>query len=347
VEIFDPATGLSTQLGGATPLPNQMMSIGRCQHAAVLAGTSVYFFGGGPNTTNVDVFDTTNNTFLILLLPTVATARLLPTATLLGAASGSNSGKIVIAGGYNPVNGTVLNSIELFTPGTTPATLYTATLGGGGAGTGRGDHTATLVGKWLFFIGGNYGGGAAPGVSSSVDAIDTTLAPTGATIVNSTPASNATARWGHSAAALSSGNAILLMGGLNSSLAVLSTVQTYAINPLTGSAGGAATANINMASARAYFPVLQTRTADKFLVFGGTSFLGNPDLGSTSIELIDATNAFAITASPSQGGVVLSVPRQESAAVLINNGGSPAFFVAGGDPGGAAANGTHEVIVDP
>ncbi len=79
MEIFDPATGVSTQLGGATPLPNQMMSIERCQHAAVLAGTSVYFFGGA--NTNVDVFDTTNNTFLIVLLPTVATVRLLASTT--------------------------------------------------------------------------------------------------------------------------------------------------------------------------------------------------------------------------------------------------------------------------
>jgi hypothetical protein len=349
VEIFDPVTGVSTQLGGATPLPNQMMSIERCQHAAVLAGTSVYFFGGA-NTTNVDVFDTTNNTFLIVLLPTVATVRLLPTATLLGAASGVNNGKIVIAGGYNAGVTTTLNSIELFTPSgsTSSSTTYTAQLGGGTAGgTGRGDHTATLVGKWLFFIGGRYG--AFAGVSSSVDAIDTTLAPTGggaATIVNSTPSANATARRGHSAVALNSGNAILLMGGLDFSLALLNAVQTYAINPTTGSASGTATPNINMASARAYFPVLQTLTADKFLVFGGTSLIGNPDQGSTSIELIDATVS-PITASPFQGGVVLSVARQESTAVLISNGGNPAFLVAGGDPGGAAANGTHEVIVDP
>jgi len=345
VEIYDPATGSSTLLGNGTPAADQVMSVDRCQHSAVLVGSKVYFIGGA-NSTTIDVFDTTTNTFQTTSLPTMSTVRLNPTATLLGPASGANSGKIVIAGGYNPSTFESHNSMELFTPGGN-TTTYTALLGGGAAGSGRSDHTATLIGKWLFFTGGIFGTGT--GVSSSIDAIDTSLVPSGdgaATIVNSTP-SYAPARWGHSAIALSSGSHILLLGGADSTNSPTSSVQAYVVNTSNGSISGATTP-VNMTNARAYFPVLATHINDKFVVFGGTSSFGTTDIGSTSIELIDATYPESINAG-SYFGKTLKTARQHASALNLNIAGASnsVFFVVGGDPGGTASSGTAELIIEP
>jgi hypothetical protein len=71
-------------------------------------------------------------------------------------------------------------------------------------------------------------------------------------------------------------------------------------------------------------------------------------VGTPSIDLIDATNANALSAGSYHFGTALSVARLHATAVQFNNGGTPAILVAGGDPAGAgAANGTHDVIVTP
>ena len=127
----------------------------------------------------------------------------------------------------------------------------------------------------------------------------------------------------------------------SSEASLLQTMQTYAIDTTTGSAAAAATANVNMTSSRAYFPVLQTTTNDKFVVFGGTSSFASTDLGRTSVELIDATNPASLTTGSYQNGVALSVARQMSAGVIVNG----KFFIAGGNPGATAAAGSFETIL--
>lgn len=352
VEIYDPATGTSSVLGGGSPAPNQRMTTERGGHAAVLAGTKVYFFGGAGTTNDytnriIDVFDTATKTFLTNGQPTLQTGRTWHTATLLGVSSGGNAGKIVLAGGCD-ANGTPLNSMELFTPGggTTP---YAATLLGAGAGSGRAAHTATLVDKWLCFAGGFYGTGVSSGVSSSVDAIDTTLPAGGAgaaTVVNSGPPANARSRYGH-AAILCGGNRILLAGGIDPSGNLLSSVQTYLINPANGVATNA-TIPAYMTVARANFPLLQVGPGDLFIAFGGTSYIGSTDVGSTAVEYLNATIPAAISISMASSS--LKVPRQLLTAVKLELPGASraAFFVAGGDPGSfVATSGTAEIFLGP
>jgi hypothetical protein len=339
VEIYDPATGALTQLADAA---GTRLTVARCQHNAVLSGTHVYFFSGSASK-NVDVFDTANNTFKTSSLPSLNTVRVTATVTLLGANAGSNSGKIVVAGGYT-TGLTPLNSVELFAPSTGSSLSYSGVSLNGG--NGRGDHTATVLGKWLCFEGGVTGGG----VANNVDCLDTSSTKvtggTGIAVVKSAPSSNATARWAHSAVALSNGTDILLMGGFDGSNTVLKTMQTYSINTTTGVVS-AASAPLDMGAGRAYFPVLATRSTDKFVVFGGMTSQGTPDGGGTAIELIDATGALGASAYATPN---LSVARLESAAVNLALPGASnfAFLIAGGDPAaGGASNGTVEVIIDP
>ena len=268
-------------------------------------------------------------------------ARLSPTATVLGAGSGSNSGRVVISGGYTTAF-VPLSSVELFTPGGTSAS-YTTTL----IASGRADHTATMVGKWLVFVGGNTGSGGAATVASSADALDTTLSTNTAVMVTSTPVTNASRRSAHAAQALSNGTDILLMGGVDNTGALLKTAQRYALNPASGVVT-AATANVAMANVRASFPALGTRMTDKIVVFGGSVALSSNDTGGTSIELLDVTGA-NVAVSGYGGAAALSVARHDARAVQLALAGASnlSFLVVGGDPGGAATSGSVEVIVDP
>jgi hypothetical protein len=336
-EIYDPSTGATTVPSGTS----KTLSVERCQHAAVLVGTQVYFFGGSASSLVVDIYDSGTDSFLTASLPSMAVYRKLPTATLLGAASGTNSGKIVLAGGFTTVHSVILTSMELFDPVAGTSTLYNRTNAKLNGTDGRAEQSATLVGKWLVLVGGQTN---STWGTSSADSFDTTLSPANAVVTSSTPPSNGSLRGAHAAALLSNGTDILLVGGYGNSQTPIKTVQTYTVSATTGLVT-AASATVNLASTRAQMPMVATRQTDKFIVIGGIgAYSTGTDTGKNTVELVDASGATIAASSLSN----MSVVRGISAAVNLNLGTSNfAFLVAGGDPGGTAAAGTAETLIEP
>ena len=343
-ELWDPATGTFTSVPTT-------MSTARCRHVAVLAGSLVYLFGGGASSSNaVDVYDYTSNSFSVAPV-FLATARISPSVTLLP----DNS--MAVAGGYSSTTGGAVSSVEHYVPGVS-SSIYNG-VGLGEIASGLADHVAILLqGRYLLFSGGISGTGA---VSNSVYTVD--LNNPNATTVN-TPGQGpwpaippVTPRMGHQAFLNATGSALILVGGISSiggSGTFVPTVQTLNLSSSFAQVQGAQNP-VTMTNARAFFPVLRTRTSDVYVAFGGTnSFNANADLGTSSIEQIDARNPSAVLVGAWGGASSLSLQRNGAGAVNLNPFNTAlwssnfAFFIAGGDPsGGGGFPGTGEVLIDP
>ena len=358
-EVYDPATG--------STVPAGTMLVSRCMHTAVLSPiTNKVYVMGGANDARLDVFTYSASaspwgTWQGSGLPTMSKVRTGHSATLLGSASNGgtpttdNRNKIAVVGGFDPSNGNAgRNDLELFDPGANSgnggSTLYsfnpnagppqvTTTLSGA-----RGEHAAVLIGPWLFFIGGS---DKASAYSATIDVLDTRRRVDSGLlttqIATSSPA-NAVARRGHSAIAVDS-STILVVGGYNGT-AVLNSIQTYTVDSTTvgGTAGqvtgvSAITGTTILTTARVRFPLLAAGPANQYLVFGGTTSLGAPDVGTGSVEIIDSR---ALTAS--SGGTLKSV-RQAATTTNLNLSGASnfGFLIAGG----AAATGGAEFYIGP
>ena len=358
-EVYDPATG--------STVPAGTMLVSRCMHTAVLSPiTNKVYVMGGANDARLDVFTYSASaspwgTWQGSGLPTMSKVRTGHSATLLGSASNGgtpttdNRNKIAVVGGFDPSNGNAGRyDLELFDPGANSgnggSTLYsfnpnagppqvTTTLSGA-----RGEHAAVLIGPWLFFIGGS---DKASAYSATIDVLDTRRRVDSGLlttqIATSSPA-NAVARRGHSAIAVDS-STILVVGGYNGT-AVLNSIQTYTVDSTTvgGTAGqvtgvSAITGTTILTTARVRFPLLAAGPANQYLVFGGTTSLGAPDVGTGSVEIIDSS---ALTAS--SGGTLKSV-RQAATTTNLNLSGASnfGFLIAGG----AAATGGAEFYIGP
>jgi hypothetical protein len=354
-EVYDPDKGTSTTV-------TSTLAIKRCMHTAVMAGNKVYVMGGGndgtaANTLLIDVYlynPATPNVFgawQTTARPVLKIARTGHSATLLGAASNNgtvnNTGKIIVAGGYDTAHANGLDSFELFDPagssGNGSSALYTGT--GSTFLAGRGEHAAALAGKWLLIIGGF--DPFVPNYSPSVDAIDTTKAVTDNNPINPTNAATMTgfpnpavARIAHSAIALST-TSILVVGGVpDGTGAVLASMQKYTLG--TNGSITDVSAAANLAMGRARFQLLPAGPAGKYIVFGGSSAVSTTsasDTATSSIEVIDSG-----TLGVTSGGTLLSARQALSAVNLALTGASNfGFLVAGG----AAASGGAEVVVGP
>ena len=338
-ELYDPATGSTTSAG--------TMKYGHCLHTAVQVGGKVYVMGGvkdatASNDVRIDVYTVATGTWQSPAsgLPVLQAARYAHTATLVP--SGANAGKIIVAGGYNPVGDAGLVSIELFDPAGPTSTTYTKTGGSGptALSIGRGDSAAALAGTWLYIIGGADGAG---NYSNSIDAIDTTLPANNGTNggqVNHTPQpTNGISRVAHAALGLTS-TTILVAGGIIDNTPTFSPLmQVYTVDG-SGNVTGIS-AGTNMTTARARFTLLPAGPANKYLAFGGVTALANPDTGTNSLELLTNT---AGTLSTASGGTMLS-NRVAAAPVNLAVAGATnfVFLVAGG----AAAAGAGEVVIGP
>ena len=350
-EVYDPTTGSTVSAG--------TMVVGRCMHTAVLANNNrVYVMGGSANV-RVDVFvynaaaspwgswqqDTTP------ALAQLVTARSGHSATLLGAASVNvgqaidNSGMIVVAGGFTGARAGI-DTLELFDPSanggngaSTPWTYNTGTTTT--FSVKRAEHSAVLIGPWLFFIGGFDGTSA---YSSTIDVLDTRrfVTSTLPTQISTSSPSGGIGRMGHSAIAVDA-STILVAGGYDGA-SVLSSMQKYTVDSTTsGGTKGTVTAiaaAVSLATARVRFPLLAAGPSNKYLAFGGTNSYGTPDVATGSVEIINATST--LTASP--GGTLKSL-RQALTATNLNLTGASnfAFLVAGG----AVATGGAEIYIGP
>ena len=369
-EIYDPAAGT------ITAVPSALVS-SRCLHTAVFVATTgnihtgkVFIIGGANDATasknvKIDVFlynDATANVFgawQSTTLPVMQVARVGHSATLLGSNAGSNNGKIIIAGGYQPgytqTTGSGLDTAELFDPaggsGNGTSALYSGT--GSNFLAGRGEHAAVLAGKWLLIIGG-YSPSANAGVgnfSPSVDAIDTTVsaatnnpfAQTGATTMTGF-ANPAVGRFGHSAIALNA-TAILVAGGVpDRSGSVRASMQKYTLNQSSGLITGTG-APVNFNTGRARFQLLAAGPVNKYLAFGGSSAISNTsaiDTATNSVEVVTADTGSTLATANS--GTMASARQALTATNLKLSGASNFTFLIAG---GAAAVGGAELFHGP
>jgi surface adhesion protein len=358
-EVYDPSAGTLTAVAGT-------MATNRCLHTAVLvpaSGTTgkVFIMGGAndatvANNVKVDVFQYDTGTASPFgtwqTTAMLATARIGPSATLIGGSTSNTcQGKIVVAGGYT-TSGAGINTLECFDPGAGTSSIYsfkptsvmTTTLS-----TGRGEHAAVVMGQWLFLIGG-YDGTT---YASSIDALDLTRfvnsTLSNSQIVTSSSVTNAVSRAGHAAIALDA-TTMLVAGGYDGSSALTSmqkyTVDTNAVgaaHPNAGKVTAISTAQ-NLATGRARFPLLAAGPLNKYIVFGGSSTIStnaSPDTATSSIEVIDNSG---VTLSASGFGN-LKQARQAPSAVNLNLSATSnfAFLIAGG---GTASGGT-EIVAGP
>jgi uncharacterized delta-60 repeat protein len=197
VELYDPASGTWTGTGA--------LQTGRYQHAATLLTSGKVLATGGYNRTNgflasAELFDPASGTWI--QTGSMTTARDSHTATLLP------NGKVLVTGGYNSsLMNWFISSAELYDPA---SGKWTTT---GSLTTGRAFHTATLLPDGRVLVAGGFGGLTFPNPNnatylSSVELYDPV---TGQWTVTG---AMTTARDGHAAALLPSGN-VLAVGGAN------------------------------------------------------------------------------------------------------------------------------------
>lgn len=355
-EIYDPATGATTAAGN--------MTVARCMHTAVLASngtTNKVYVMGGANNANIDVFNTSNNTWQPTGLPTLQQKRVGHSATLLDAASGY-AGHILVAGGYDPANGNAgLATLEDFdptassgnglstqwryncSPSTTNCTTFTAT----SLSQPRGEHAAVLINGFVFFIGGWDGTAGTGGYSPTVDILNTPnrLVQSGSAtnqISTQGAVTNEVARAALSAVMLDA-STILVVGGYNGT-SFLQTMQKYTVNTSPGGTNPATltsvAAAVNLTTGRARFQLVPSTIAGRYLAIGGTTAYGTPDTATSSVELITAGTLAASAATS------LLNPRQALTAtnLAISGASSLVYLVAGG---GTSATGAAEAYIAP
>lgn len=302
-EFYTPSAGAAGSWAGAPPLTTGA----RLQHTATLLNDGRVLVVGGydgvsgnnASLSTVDLYDPVTNTWTADTALTLG--RRLHTATLLN--DGTN--RVLVAGGYN---GGALNTAEVYTPGTSPATGTWVTTAGSLAGQ-RYMHTATLLLNGKVLVAGGYSGCSGCGLATAevYDPASDSWTAAGSLVGN---------RYQHTAVLLTAGpNAgkVLVAGG-NSGTAILGTSELFdpASSLTVWSATGNLTARSNHTATR-----LNNGTV---LVAGGWD-------GSAAIngsELYDSLGA------SSSGTGSLTTARYDHTATLLANG---KVLVVGGATG--------------
>jgi len=287
-ELYDPTSGTWSATGS--------LSTARVWHTATLLSNGKVLIaggyrGGGVYLTSAELYDPTIGTFS----PTgsLGTGRYFHTTTLLP------NGKVLIAGGYGTVGGAAgyLTSSELYDP--TSGTFSPT----GSLGTGRSNHTATLLPNGKVLIAGGYGtAGGTAGYLKSAELYDPTSGSFSAT------GSLGTARAFYTATLLPNGK-VLIAGGLGAG-GSLTSAELY--DP----ASGTFSVTGSLGTARDYHTATLLPNG-KVLIAGG----GNGSVFLASAELYDpSSGTFSATGS-------LGTARAFHTATLLANG---KVMIAGG-----------------
>ncbi len=155
-EIYDPETG--------TFSPGPEMKIDRYRHTATLLTDGRILITGGYSSTQshtvstAEIYDPTTNTFTLLTNAGMTHPRMDHTATLL------KDGRVLVAGGWNSVEGRTVASVDLFDP-TPNAFTPTAPMF-----LSRHEHTATLLPDGRVLVVG--GLRVEPGVSQTLNEVE-------------------------------------------------------------------------------------------------------------------------------------------------------------------------------
>ena len=288
-ELYDPATNSWTTVGAGT------MSKARSEHTATLLPNGKVLVAGGVNDVSpywlnsAELYDPATGNWTTAL--TFTSGRRNHTATLLP------NGKVLVAGGEgSPGGGTVLSSAVLYTPSYTGGAGAWAAAGS--LGTGRRNHTATLLPNGKVLAAGGYDSGGTALSSAELY----TPADTGAGSWTTSGAGTlVTGRGSHTAALLPNGK-VLVAGGYGGGY--LSSAELY--DPATGwTTSGAGT----LATGR----IRHTATLlpnGKVLVAGGENVTGSY---LNSAELYTPMD-WKPTAAP------LNSARSGHTATLLGNG---------------------------
>ncbi len=309
-ELYDPATNMWTPSTGA-------LNTARESHIATLLPSGLVLVAGdtGSGTSGVvssaELYDPDLDSWTTYLPGNLNTARAGPTATLL------TSGQVLIAGGSNnhgvfPANTELYNPNPISLGGSWTATTNTLA-------TARTQHTATLLPSGQVLVTG--GGQGFFTVFASTEVYDP-----GTNSWSSSPAANlATARYGHTATLLASGQ-VLVVGGTGSGGTVLASAELYDSGNQWNAAGALATARWGYSAT--------LLPSGKVLVAGGESNSGV--LAST--EIYDPTTSLW---SPAGN---LNTARYYHTATLLPSG---QVLVAGGYASNGTSSGTAELYGVP
>lgn len=206
-ELFDPATSIWTLTGNLND-PRAYNSI------TLLANGNVLLAGGYDNSGRTNAAEiytpaaSPSSAGTWALTGSLITARDTHTATLL--ATGPNTGKVLVVGGYSPVE---LSSCELFDPSKGAWSNATSLSSGP-----RAAHTATLLPNGqVLVVGGTSPNPAVLNTSELYDPLTNTWHQTGNLYV---------ARWGHTATLLGNGQ-VLVQGGLDINGNPLTSFELY------------------------------------------------------------------------------------------------------------------------
>lgn len=308
-------------LDAFSTVPGVVLTTARGGHTSAVIGAHLYAVGGFDGNTALNTIeqatihpDGSLDSFTMLSGVTLVTARNNHTSVVLGSQLYVLGG-VGVAGASNSVEqATIQPDGSLGAFSTVPgATLTTASSG----------HTSTVIGNYLYLVGGSNNSGPNGIARSQIDADG--LLGSFATV----PVALVTARYGHTSAVI--GNYLYLIGGF-AGIARSKTVERAMINA-DGSLGPFATVPATLVAAR--YGATSAVIGNYLYVLGGNG-------GGSTVEraMIDATGSLGSFATVS--GVTLVTSRFYHASAVIQN----YLYIISGDADGALTNSVERAPIN-